>query len=217
MIGYIAGRVAENSGGRIIICVGNPDSGGEIGYSVNVPQREVYESLQSGARVSLFVHTHVREDVLDLFGFKTKEEKEIFHALLSVSGIGPKGALNVLSGAEPAELVSAIVDEDKDALLRMPGIGKKTAERIVVELAGLLKRRVEAGLLSGVRQSGAQSAVAGVDALVIREAGEALAGLGYSEREIKEALERVAAGGAGTAGDFRHNSESLLKAALRAL
>src|SRR5690606_31081959 len=100
-----------------------------------------YLSYEFGADCTLFVYTHVREDAMELYGFSTREEKELFLVLIGVSGIGPKAALKVLSAVPPEELIQAIVHGDRAALTRVPGIGKKTAERVVLELSDSLKKR----------------------------------------------------------------------------
>jgi Holliday junction DNA helicase RuvA len=137
MLGYLRGQVlstpSENDG-KITLGIGAPETG-IVGYSVHVPRNTQYELILAGKVIELFVHTHVREDQLDLYGFSTKSEKDLFLTLLSVNGIGPKGALSILSGADTAQLVQAIVDGDKALLTKIPGIGKKTAERMVLELA----------------------------------------------------------------------------------
>ena len=115
-----------------------------VGYSVNVPRNSQYELLPNGKVIELFIHTHVREDQLDLYGFATKSEKELFLTLLSVNGIGPKGALSILSGADTSQLVQAIIEGDKALLTKLPGVGKKTAERMVLELSDSLRKKMDA-------------------------------------------------------------------------
>src|SRR4029450_13915078 len=113
---------------RLIVDVGG------VGYDVNVPLSTFYAVGEPGARVTLRIHTHVREDALQLYGFATALELSLFQKLISVSGIGPKVALGVLSGIEPPDLVRAIRQSDVARLVRIPGVGKKTGERLVVEL-----------------------------------------------------------------------------------
>ena len=107
---------------------------GGVGYDITIPLSTFYELGEPGIDVSLKIHTHVREDVLQLFGFWTAREKELFLKLTSVSGVGPKLAITMLSGMPALELVRAITDNDLARLTSIPGVGRKTAERVVVEL-----------------------------------------------------------------------------------
>lgn len=128
MIGHLRGTVLEKHPNQVIV-----EATG-VGYEIQIPI-STYTSLpDTGSAVSLRIHTHVREDALLLFGFSTQEEKTVFERLISVSGIGPKLAITVLSGLPTADLVTAIRNGDVQTLVRIPGVGKKTAERIVLEL-----------------------------------------------------------------------------------
>ena len=128
MISHLRGRLLEKHPNRVIVDVNG------VGYDVHVPLSTFYEMAEPGAEIALRIHTHVREDALLLYGFATVLELQIFERLLSVSGIGPKLALAVLSGIEPNELVSAIRTANVARLTGIPGIGKKIAERIGLEL-----------------------------------------------------------------------------------
>ena len=128
MIAFLRGRVLDKSPNRIIIDVNG------VGYDVHVPLSTYYDIGDAGSEVSLRVHTHVREDALQLFGFLTPLELLLFERLIGISGIGPKLALAVLSGIGSRELVTAVQRADIARLTRIPGVGKKTAERIVLEL-----------------------------------------------------------------------------------
>lgn len=133
MIAHLRGIVLEKQPNRVVI-----ESGG-VGYDVTVPI-STYTSLpDAGAEVRLRIYTHVREDTLALYGFLTAEEKALFEKLIGVSGIGPKLAVTVLSGLPAAELAAAIRQGQPDQLVRIPGVGKKTAERIVLELRDKLE------------------------------------------------------------------------------
>ncbi len=128
MIAHLRGRLLEKQPNRVVVDVNG------VGYDVHVPLSTFYEMGDPGSDVSLRIHTHVREDALNLYGFATRLELQIFERLIGVSGIGPKLALAVLSGIEPNELVSAIRTANVARLTGIPGIGKKTAERIGLEL-----------------------------------------------------------------------------------
>lgn len=128
MIAFLRGRLLEKHPNRLILDVQG------VGYEVNVPLSTFYVAGEPGADVSVRVHTHVREDQLALFGFATAIEQQIFERLIAISGIGPKLALVVLSGIEPADLIRSVEHGDVARLIAIPGVGKKTAERIVLEL-----------------------------------------------------------------------------------
>lgn len=128
MIAFLRGKVLEKHPGQTILDVGG------VGYDVIIPVSTYTKLPDDGSEARLYIHTHVREDALALFGFATKEEKTVFEKLIGVSGIGPKLAVTVLSGLATADLVGAIRSGDLVRLTRIPGVGKKTAERMVVEL-----------------------------------------------------------------------------------
>jgi Holliday junction DNA helicase RuvA len=137
VIAHLAGTLLEKHLQRLVVDVAG------VGYEVLVPLSTFYAVGEPGARVALRVHTHVREDALQLFGFVTALELSLFQRLISVSGIGPKVALAVLSGIEPAELVRAVRGSDVARLTRIPGVGRKTSERIVIELKDRLPKMEE--------------------------------------------------------------------------
>ena len=130
MIGFLQGKLLRTSPERVLVDVGG------VGYDVHVPLSTYYEIERAGprAQVALYVHTHVREDGIVLYGFWSEREKAIFEKLLSVNGIGPRGAQVVLSGMAPDDLVDALGRGDVARLVTIPGVGKKTAERMVLEL-----------------------------------------------------------------------------------
>ncbi len=128
MIARLKGTLAEKAPNRLTVDVGG------VGYDVVVPLSTFYVIGDPGAVVSLRIHTHVREDVIALYGFASALEQDLFERLISISGIGPKLALAVLSGIDPGDLVRAIRTQDVARLTRIPGVGKKTAERIGLEL-----------------------------------------------------------------------------------
>jgi Holliday junction DNA helicase RuvA len=134
VIAHLRGRILEKQPNRIVV-----DANG-VGYDVSVPLSTFYGLGDPGSEIALRIHTHVREDALALYGFATRLEQDLFERLISISGIGPKVALAVLSGIEPPELVRAIERADLARLTAIPGVGKKTSERIVVELKDRLPR-----------------------------------------------------------------------------
>ncbi|MBP9145373.1 MAG: Holliday junction branch migration protein RuvA [Thermoanaerobaculia bacterium] len=135
MIGWLSGKVVHAVPDRLILDVGG------VGYQVAIPLSTYYEiqKADAGATLRLFIHTHVREDALALYGFWSERERELFERLIAVSGIGPRLAQVVLSGMAPDELIAALAAGDVAKLVRIPGVGKKTAERMVVELRDKLQ------------------------------------------------------------------------------
>lgn len=174
MIGRLSGRLVSLRPGRILLDVGG------VGYEVAVSLQSYaeLERLSNRQQVELSIHTHVREDQIALFGFASEGERELFELLLQVSGIGPRLALTILSGLPFGELAEALRKGDLERLVTIPGIGRKTAERLVVEL----RDRVAGGLVAGGAEAGSKGSVE-------KDLVDALVHLGY-----KPALaERVAA------------------------
>lgn len=128
MIAYLEGRLTRKSPSQIVVLVGG------VGYKLFIPVSTYYELPEEGSDVALHVHTHVREDLLALYGFSSVTEERLFQRLIAVNGVGPALALKVMSGLEPAALVDAIRSSDLRRLGSIPGVGRKTAERLVVEL-----------------------------------------------------------------------------------
>ena len=141
MIAHLRGRILEKHPNRLVVDVSG------VGYDVFVPLSTFYGQGDPGSEIVLRIHTHVREDALALYGFATALEQDLFERLIAISGIGPKLALAVLSGIEPADFIRAIERGDVARLTAIPGVGKKTSERIVLELKDRLPRAqaVEAG------------------------------------------------------------------------
>ena len=154
------------------------------------PLSTVYTLGDPGAVVSLRIHTHVREDAIQLFGFATALELTLFERLIAVSGVGPRLALAILSGVEPADLVRAIRGNDLGRLTAIPGVGRKTAERLVVELRDRLAKDL----------GETESASVSVGGVVRDDLLSALANLGYQRAAAEKAVERVLGRGADTAG-----------------
>jgi len=128
LIAHLAGRLLEKGPQDVIVDVGG------VGYRVMIPVSTFYRLGDEGSDVRLRIHTHVREDILQLYGFGTAREQRLFEKLISVSGVGPRLALAILSGIEPPDLVAALRGGDIARLNRIPGVGKKTAERLILEL-----------------------------------------------------------------------------------
>jgi Holliday junction DNA helicase RuvA len=177
MIAFLRGRVLEKHPNRVIVDVGG------VGYDLAVPLSTFYTAGEPGAEIMLRVHTHVREDQLALYGFATPLELAVFERLISISGIGPKLALAVLSGIEPRELVTAVQRGDVERLTRIPGVGKKTAERIVLELRDRLPKAMEAVA------TGAPPPAPGEE--LREDLMSALINLGYHRQAIDNALNRI--------------------------
>jgi len=172
MIGYLKGTLLDVSPNLVLLDVGG------VGYEVRIPLSTYYEVQKvEGGSAAFYVHTHVREDALQLFGFWTDRERQLFEKLISVSGIGPKLAQTVLSGMPPDDLVSALGSRDVRALSSVPGIGKKTAERMVVDLAD------KVGALAA--EAPAKPAVAESDLVL------ALLNLGYKRSVAERAIVQV--------------------------
>lgn len=127
MIAYLEGEIAAIESGYAVILVNG------VGYQALLSKKDL-ENLSEKQKLGLFIHTHVREDALELYGFKTRSHKQIFLLLISVSGVGPKLALTILSALEPHSLLQAVINKDLTTLSSVPGIGKKTAERLSLEL-----------------------------------------------------------------------------------
>ncbi len=192
MIAHLRGRlVSKHPNQAVVDCTG-------VGYDVAISVPTFSALPEVGAEVSLFIHTHVREDALALYGFLRAEEKQLFERLIGVSGIGPKLAITILSGMPAAEMVAAIRGHDVVRLTRIPGIGKKTAERMVLEL----RDKLDAFAAAPVR------AASPVEEDVL----SALLNLGYQRPAAEKAI--AAAGGAnGKSASF----ETLFKQALSSI
>lgn len=184
MIGHLRGSLLEKHPNEVVV-----EAAG-VGYEVQIPISTYTALPDIGGAVALRIYTHVREDALALFGFATVEEKLLFERLISVSGIGPKLAITVLSGLATADLVAAIRTEDVPRLVRIPGVGKKTAERIVLELKDKLGA-VEAAAVG----AGASPAPTSFSALE-QDVLSALANLGCSRPAAEEAVRKAKERGA---------------------
>lgn len=187
MIASLRGRVGAVAQSAVVVDVGG------VGYLVNVPA-SVLAGLRAGEAVSLLTHLVVREDSMTLYGFSSADQRDVFQALIGVTGVGPKIALAVLSAFEPDALRRAVAAGDVDALTTVPGIGKRGAQRMVLELRERLVASAEVAAAPGSK---------------VAEVREALASLGYSPSELRGVIDRVAASEAPV--------EELVRAALREL
>ncbi len=179
MISHLSGTLFEKSTQSIIVDVGG------VGYEVFVPLSTYYTLPEHHGPVNLHIHTHVRDDALVLFGFHTKLEKSLFLMLVSVSGIGPKLSANILSGMGPEDLLRAIATGDADRLRAIPGIGKKTAERIALELKERAARFSDDAEMPPV-PTGEK-----LTERLMEDALSALINLGYSAKVAKTAIEQA--------------------------
>jgi len=191
VIGSVRGTVVERTtNGEVLVEVGG------VGYRVNVPLRAI-TTLDPGSNAFLFTHLHVREDAMVLYGFPTRDERDTFEALIGATGVGPKLALAILSVHTPNMLRRCLADDDLDALMLVPGVGKRTAQRLLVDL----KARLEVPDLDLVEATGGTSTPRS-------EVRDALIGLGYSPEEVRTVLGQI--GEEGTV-------ETMLRDALRVL
>lgn len=194
MIGRLEGILAEKASNRLILDVGG------VGYEVHVPLSTFYELGEEGRTVVLQIHTHVKEDILALYGFLTAREKSLFLLLIQVSGIGPKLANTILSGLPVEELTSAVARSDLVRLTRIPGVGRKTAERMILELRDKVTALAPP----------ADESIASVGALQ-EDVVSALVNLGYPRSRAESAVAKAVQSGPG------EPFEVLIKAALRQL
>jgi holliday junction DNA helicase RuvA len=175
VIARLSGTVLEKQPNRVVVDVAG------VGYDVQVPLSTFYGLGEPGAAITLRVHTHVREDAISLFGFASPLEQDLFERLIAINGIGPKLALAVLSGIDPGELVRAIRTQDVARLTRIPGVGKKTAERIGLELKDRLPHAAAGGAIEATESGSALR-----DDLL-----SALANLGYQPAAVEKAVDAV--------------------------
>jgi Holliday junction DNA helicase RuvA len=178
MIGQLRGQLLHKSPNVLLLDVHG------VGYEIFIPLTSFYELPGEGSEITLKIHTHVRDDALTLFGFRSQREKDFFVKLISISGIGPKLAIAILSGAQVEELAQAIAESNLARLTAIPGVGRKTAERLVLEL----KSQITPFLLSeqvGTAQAGAKLTALEEDIL------SALTNLGYPRASAEKALSMV--------------------------
>ena len=203
MIGRLTGRIVECTPGSVLLDVGG------VGYFLHIPLSTFYPLSQGASpTTTLHVHTHVRQEALLLFGFATKGERMTFERLIAISGVGPKIALAVLSGIGVDDLEIAVRNGDRDKLQRIPAVGRKTAERILLELKDRLDREGRSSRKPGKMKTVPAPAADGLGA----DAVSALCNLGYSADSASSAVETASRELAADA-----TLESLLRASLRVL
>jgi Holliday junction DNA helicase RuvA len=193
MIGRLRGVLVEKTPNELLIEVAG------VGYEVEIPLTTYYNLPESGAEVLIHTHMVVREDAQLLFGFGSLQERTLFRTLIKVNGVGPKLAIGILSGIEATAFAKAVQNKDVKALVALPGVGKKTAERLIVEMQDRLDEVPQAGA--------APAAIGQVDPLADAEA--ALINLGYKPQEASRALAAV--------DDPNDSIENLIKQALKNL
>jgi holliday junction DNA helicase RuvA len=199
MIGHLRGQILVKKPNTVILDVHG------VGYEIHIPLTSFYELPSEGSEVALRIHTHVREDALTLFGFHSQREKDFFLKLISISGIGPKLAISILSGAQVEELAQAIADGNLARLTAVPGVGRKTAERLVLEL----KNQIAPFLVSDQVESA--RGVAKLSALE-EDILSALVNLGYPRNSAEKALAAVL-----RAAECERTFEEVMRSTLRRL
>ena len=197
MIGQIRGTILEKQPPQLLIDVQG------LGYEIDAPMSTFYQLPDVNQEVTLFTHFVVREDAHHLYGFFTREERLLFRTLLKVNGVGPRLALTVLSSTTPDEFVRCVLANDTGSLVRLPGIGKKTAERLVIEMRDKLTdwcQMPNQGLSSGAHEKSGRHQS-------LQDAISALISLGYKQQEANRLVTKLDDGAA--------NSEELIRRALR--
>jgi holliday junction DNA helicase RuvA len=204
MIAHLSGTLLSKSPNSVIVDVSG------VGYEVNIPVSTFYELEDTGEKVKLRIYTHVKEDALQLYGFKTARERELFINFISVSGIGPKIGIALLSGMNADELIASIKTNNLARLTLIPGVGKKTAERLIVDLR---EKMAALSTAQSEEQSGAPTAAADAspEDSVRSQALSGLMNLGYQRSAAEKAIDTALSEG----GDV--SVESILKRSLRKL
>jgi Holliday junction DNA helicase RuvA len=188
VIAFLKGRLLSKDPTNVVV-----ETGG-VGYQVLIPLSTFYELGEEGSEVRLHVYTHLRDETIELYGFITTAERMLFRKLITISGIGPKLALSLLSGMQPADLLAAVESGEYQRIMQVPGVGKKTAERLVLELRDKLP-----DLRAGMEVSSLPEP--GTPAAAKRDLISALVNLGYKRRDAERAAEK-AVGQAGPESEF---------------
>jgi holliday junction DNA helicase RuvA len=199
MIGQIKGQLLQKKPNIVLVDVHG------VGYEIYIPLTSFYELPGEGNEVSLKIHTHVREDALTLFGFQTQREKDLFLKLIAISGVGPKLAIAILSGARVEELAQAIAEGNLARLTAIPGVGRKTAERLVLELKSHIAPFLLPEQVQAAKEGGAPSPLE-------EDILSALVNLGYPRAAAEKALSVVL-----RSAECERTFEDVLRATLRRL
>ncbi len=180
MIARISGTLVHKSASQIVVDVQG------VGYGISIPLTTFYELPEKGQSVAVHVHTHVKQDSIALFGFFTEREKNLFELMIGVTGIGPKVALSILSGISADDFIASVSQENLARLVAIPGVGKKTAERIVLELKDKMRK-----LAQDLPEDRGAVVPAKQDELLREDALSALVNLGYRANAVKDVLDRL--------------------------
>lgn len=202
MLSYIIGEVAEISADTIVI-----ENNG-IGFNIKTSAMTIDSLPPVGDMVRIYTYLHVREDAMQIFGFLSKDELEVFKLILNVNGIGPKGALGILSAISTDDLRFAVLSDDVNLIKSCPGVGAKTAQKLIIELKD--KLRLEDAFEMAVNNNNKKNTVQDNTVIVMNEAVEALVSLGYSSKDAIAAVKKVE-------NIQNKNSEQILKEALKGL
>jgi Holliday junction DNA helicase RuvA len=200
MIALIHGRIAHKAISHVIVDVQG------VGYRVFIPLTTFYELPDAGQEITLYVHTNVKQDAINLFGFHASQERDLFQLMISVSGIGPKIAMNILSGISARDLLEAISGGHVGKLVNIPGVGKKMAERLILELREKVLKKM---MLDKIPEEDMKSR--GAD-LIREDVLSALVNLGYKSNAAKEAVDKVI-----RSSEEELGMDTLLKKALKIL
>jgi len=195
VIGLLRGKILSKQPPRLLIDVHG------VGYEVDAPMTTFYDLPATGEEVTLFTHLAVREDAHTLYGFARASDRELFRSLLKVNGVGARLALTILSGMEPGEFIRCVQEDNSAALVRLPGVGKKTAERLIIELRDRLEGVVAAPASTG-------GATTAVPESPVEDAVSALVGLGYKPQEASRMVRAI--------DTAALSSEDIIRAALQA-
>lgn len=206
MIGRLQGQLLEKKAPEVLVDVNG------VGYEVLVPMTTLYQLPEIGGKVTLSIHFAVSENSQALYGFYDKKDRELFRTLIKVSGVGPKMALAILSGMETDQLVSCVMEDNVSALVKVPGVGKKTAERLIIELRDKLKTwQVAHSPLAEMEAASQPQTDGGQGSDIVAEAESALVALGYKPVEASKMVASVLRAHSVT------RSEELIRLALRSL
>lgn len=203
MIGRIRGKLIEKVPPDLLVDVNG------VGYEIQAPMSTFYQLSNLGTEVTLHTHFVVREDAQLLYGFYTQQERRLFRALIKVNGVGPKMALTILSGVDIEEFVRSVHDNDSGALVKLPGVGKKTAERLIIEMRDRLKDWVSTDTPFELTMQGSPDMPVDTSHIA-QEAESALVALGYKAQDASKVISKVRTASMTT-------SEELIRAALKGM